>query len=674
MDINYYKQYEPIDGKWYITKQLGSGAFGSVFEVERHDFSTVKSAMKIITIPSSQTEMENFRKENYMMSDEKVEEVFYSTVQEYIREFQLMSMLKGNSNIVSYEDHDVKKRTDFVGWDIFIRMELLTPMNEFFKGHNTRENVIKLGIDICKALEVCQKYNIIHRDIKPTNIFVSETGDFKLGDFGVARILEKTGSNLSKKGTYTYMAPEIFKGERYTAVADIYSLGIVMYKLLNNNLEPFRTGLTFGDGEKALEIRMSGTRIPAPANADARLSEIVLKACEFSPANRYQTPAQMRKRLEDLLEGKFVTESYAPRPNPVANPVPRPAPVNTVVQVSGYNNVRAGYQPESTFAPQPKKKIKKAPIIAAVLLAVVLCVGGTVFGVNYHYNDIYVRAERKLRDDKYDSAKKLFQEIEWYKDSAEMVLKCDYSNAEALLDDGEYDKALKIFEALKKENYSDSDEKANECMMLKAESLYEDGEADKALTILEKLQKNGYEDAEELIQECRYDSAMQLYKDDKFDEAKKLFEDMDDEDMAKECDYGKAMKYKRDGEYTKALQLFNELDGYNDSRTQFSTTERWLIIENGSEDIFAVPEEFTGRYSNDDGFYVEYDVNDDGSTHTEYNLPFEEGKYFKLEDGVHYHGSDSGGWEKQWIYEVVSSKKLAAYDYIDGEVYILELE
>lgn len=672
MDINYYKQYEPIDGKWYITKQLGSGAFGSVFEVERHDFSTVKSAMKIITIPSSEAEIENFRKENYMMSEDDVEKVFYSTVQEYIREFQLMSMLKGNSNIVSYEDHDVKKRADYPGWDIFIRMELLTPMNEFFKTHNTRENVIKLGIDICKALEVCKKYNIIHRDIKPTNIFVSETGDFKLGDFGVARILEKTGSNLSKKGTYTYMAPEIFKGENYTAVADIYSLGIVMYKLLNNNLEPFRTGLTFGDGEKALETRMRGTRIPAPANADARLSEIILKACEFIPENRYRTPEQMRKRLEDLLEGKFTTESYAPRPNPAPQPVMRTAPATPAART--YNPPMTPYRSEPTFVPQPKKKIKKTPIIAAVILAVLLCVGGTVFGVNYHYNDIYVRAERKLRDDKYDSAKKLFQQIEWYKDSAEMVMKCDYQNADALLEDGNYDKALKIFETLKKKGYSDSDDKANECMMLKAQSLYDEGDADKALTILEKLQKNGYEDAEELIEECRYDSAMELYRNDKFDDAKKLFEDMDDEDMVKECDYGKAMKYKRDGEYTKALQLFNELDGYNDSNSQFNTTERWLIIENNSEDIFEFSDSFTGRYSNDDGFYVEYDVNDDGSTHTEYNLPFEEGKYFKLEDGIHYHGSDVGGWEKQWIYEVISSKKLAAYDYIDGEVYILELE
>ena len=101
------------------------------------------------------------------------------------------------------------------------------------------KETIKLGIDLCKALEYCQQLNIIHRDIKPENIFVSRFGDFKLGDFGIARELEKTMSSLSKKGTYSYMAPEMYKGERYDNSVDIYSLGIVLYKIMNKNRLPF---------------------------------------------------------------------------------------------------------------------------------------------------------------------------------------------------------------------------------------------------------------------------------------------------------------------------------------------------------------------------------------------------------------------------------------------------
>lgn len=90
------------------------------------------------------------------------------------------------------------------------------------------------------ALEYCQCQNIIHRDIKPENIFVSRFGEFKLGDFGIAR---ETGSALRadypKKGTFSYMAPEMYKGEEYDARVDIYSLGIVLYKLCNHNRLPF---------------------------------------------------------------------------------------------------------------------------------------------------------------------------------------------------------------------------------------------------------------------------------------------------------------------------------------------------------------------------------------------------------------------------------------------------
>ena len=302
MDISYYKQFEPIDGKWYITKRLGSGSFGTVFEVERKDYGSMKSALKVITIPSSQSEIDTFRSENYDLDEKSVTSYFYGFVEEFIKEFQLMAEMRGHSNIVSYEDHDIKEHKDGIGWDIFIRMELLTPLNDYYAQNPPgREDIIKLGIDICKALEVCYKYKIIHRDIKPSNIFMSKTGDYKLGDFGVARTLEKTSSGLSKKGTYTYMAPEVYKGEAYGVNVDIYSLGIVMYRLLNNNLEPFRTDRTFSNGEEALVRRLKGDEMQAPANADGKLAEVILKACAYNSRERYQTPSEMREALEDIL-------------------------------------------------------------------------------------------------------------------------------------------------------------------------------------------------------------------------------------------------------------------------------------------------------------------------------------------------------------------------------------
>lgn len=303
--MEYFKKYEPLFGAWYITRLIGEGSFGKVFEIERKDFGkTYKAAMKAITIPQNRGDIKNLTMSG--IDNESVTTYFQSLAENVADEFAIMSSLKGNSNIVSYEDHTVIKHNDGIGWDILIRMELLTPADDFFaqNGFET-DKIIKLGIDLCKALEVCQKRNIIHRDIKPANIFVSDNGDFKLGDFGVAKTIEQTTGEFSKKGTYNYMAPEVYRGETYGNSVDLYSVGIVMYRYLNNNRTPFSPQppemITYNKSEEALTRRMKGEELPSPVNAGGELAQIVLKACRFDPANRYSSPVQMRRELEKLL-------------------------------------------------------------------------------------------------------------------------------------------------------------------------------------------------------------------------------------------------------------------------------------------------------------------------------------------------------------------------------------
>ena len=117
--------------------------------------------------------------------------------------------------------------------------------------------------------------------------------------------MEKTTSGLSKKGTYTYMAPEVYKGEAYGSTVDIYSLGIVLYRLLNGNRTPFLPAapapITHADRENALAKRFSGAPLPVPSHATGRLAEIVLKACAYDPRDRYSSPRQMRQELEAIL-------------------------------------------------------------------------------------------------------------------------------------------------------------------------------------------------------------------------------------------------------------------------------------------------------------------------------------------------------------------------------------
>jgi len=304
MNTNYYKKHEPFFGSWYIKKQIGEGSFGKVFEAEREDFGRVyKSAIKIITIPQNESEIKSAMAEG--MDEQSTRSYFREIVSELISEFDIMSKLKGNTNIVSYEDHAVFEHEEGIGWDIVIRMELLTPLLDYVQ-YNPLEakDVVKLGSDMCSALEVCRKHNIIHRDIKPQNIFVSSNGNFKLGDFGIARTVEKTTSGLSKKGTYTYMAPEVYKGQPYNVNVDIYSLGIVLYQFLNQNRTPFLpeypAPITYTAKEQALEKRIKGELIPPLKSVSRELSDVVLKACAYNPRDRYSDATEFKNALMNV--------------------------------------------------------------------------------------------------------------------------------------------------------------------------------------------------------------------------------------------------------------------------------------------------------------------------------------------------------------------------------------
>ena len=324
-------------GDWSIVQELGKGSFGTVYEIEKSEFGYVyRAALKVIHIPQGVADVEQVR--SLGMSENDITEYYQDIVTDCIREIVLMSQMQGHTNVVNYQAHEVRRQENGVGWDILIQMELLTPLNQYMASHAmTRKDVVILGISVCKALERCQKLGIIHRDIKPANIFVSDQGDFKLGDFGIARTAERTMSGMSRKGTYTYMAPEVYQGKAYNHQVDIYSLGLVLYRLLNNNREPFLPPypqkIRYQDQEQAMIRRMRGDRLPPPGEERGKLAEIVLKACSFDPKDRYASPKEMREALEELLwQAEHPNQSVKPpvepsipvQPEPAVEPTPEP--------------------------------------------------------------------------------------------------------------------------------------------------------------------------------------------------------------------------------------------------------------------------------------------------------------------------------------------------------------
>ena len=279
---------------------LGSGSFGDVYRIRRSTHGiTEYAALKVITIPRDSRELNQLRQE--LETQEQLSSYYLDVKESFESEYATMALVRGHANIVYCDDIRFEEHENKLGWTIYIKMELLTPMIKKVPLPNPEAMAQKLGKDICRALILCHENGIIHRDIKPHNIFLSRDGNFKLGDFGIAKHMD--GTQLGTlAGTQEYMAPEIARMQPYSFQADVYSLGLVMYWMLNTYTGPFLpldgSKPVFSVKMEARNKRLTGIPLPDPINGSDDLKKIVLKACAFEPKDRY---ASAREMLRDLM-------------------------------------------------------------------------------------------------------------------------------------------------------------------------------------------------------------------------------------------------------------------------------------------------------------------------------------------------------------------------------------
>lgn len=284
---------------WELKRLIGVGSRAEVYEIEREIFGrTEQAALKIISVPKDVGELQRLRSG---CSEQEAEETLLEQKHIVINQYAMMRQMSGAANFVNCEDIRCLPHEGWPGWDICIKMELLTPLAAAVGREFTEEDVIRLGTDLCRALSLCGRYGIVHRNLKPQNIFLSRNGEFKLGDFGLSGTSE---GRVTEGAAANFAAPEIVKREPYGRQADVCSLGLVMYWLLNERRLPFvplpPAAPSAEEVEEAELRRVGGEELPAPKNGSGALQRIVLRACAADPARRYRDASDMLRELTEL--------------------------------------------------------------------------------------------------------------------------------------------------------------------------------------------------------------------------------------------------------------------------------------------------------------------------------------------------------------------------------------
>ena len=537
---------------WEVTRKLGEGSFGGVYEIRRTlpGGRVEKCALKRLTVPRDSEEIRELYAQSF--SKDSITAHYKGRMEELVNEYGIMQSLSGCPNIVNCHDIQYVQHDDGIGWDIYIRMELLYPLKKVLGSSYSEDMVCNLGIQLCNALTACHGENIIHRDIKPENILVSGKGAFKLGDFGIAKVSEKTGTG-TLTGTYGYMAPEVANRQHYGASVDIYSLGMVLYWMMNRRTLPFLplppSIPTGAQRQQAQDRRLSGEPLPPPADGSEALKKIVLKACAFSPAERYRSAEEMQAALQSCMSTPAAPRMQRQEPMVPPAPISEPTIIDTPTELDHEPAVhvntpqRAQQIPEQRGRQQmaekqtpekeaPKKdapqKKQKKPVIYHVmvsLIAVALILACCGIGVVI-FSYVEQRAETAKTEQAYQAALALMEEGN-YSDAADAFAALgdygdsvakeqeaqqmqetveSYQAAQALMEEENYTSAANAFAALG--NYSDSAQKAQEARQMQetvksyqaAQALMDDGKYMQAMWAFSDL---NYRDSQEKMQEAR---------------------------------------------------------------------------------------------------------------------------------------------------------------------------
>ena len=257
-----------IDNRYRITSRIGTGGMAEVFEATDFINKTIVAIKimreELLSNPENIVRFKNEAQACAAMNHPNIIRV-YAQGQADGRPFMAYEYIKGQT--------------------LFEKLEFLTQLTVF--------EACQVMEQLLDAVAYIHKHGIIHRDIKPQNIFYLPNGTVKLADFGIAvdAKMDETKTEKGVMGSIFYLAPEICEGNPATIQSDIYSIGVTFFEMVTGRL-PFEEG-------HAVDIAIAHIRKPFPSAAkytpgiSKEIDRIILKACKKDPKERYSSAEEM---------------------------------------------------------------------------------------------------------------------------------------------------------------------------------------------------------------------------------------------------------------------------------------------------------------------------------------------------------------------------------------------
>jgi len=264
---------------------------------------------KVISIPESQTHVEGLRYSGAIRTAGDAQAYYARVADGYKAELEAMKALSACGSLDCFPSWHIQPKEEAVGFDIHLLNVHRKTLPEFAAAAPmTQSAAVSLALDLCRSMTDLRKAGRVHCNVKPSNIYLDSSGHFILGGLGTFRTEDLRFAAIPERMLGKYAAPELFDVlQQPNATVDTYALGMILYDIYNgghNALEDEET-----TSKDARQKRLAGAVLPPPIYADYEMSGIILKACAFSPADRYQTPAELFAALQEYIQRNSVTDT-----------------------------------------------------------------------------------------------------------------------------------------------------------------------------------------------------------------------------------------------------------------------------------------------------------------------------------------------------------------------------